>query len=95
VLDPADEDGSAAGERLERELAALGVDCLYDDRPLRPGVKLADAELVGVPYRLTVGARSLAEGNVELTERATRETRLLTVAEAAAVTAGEIDAHRR
>ncbi|MYD32836.1 MAG: proline--tRNA ligase [Acidimicrobiales bacterium] len=67
VLDPADEDQSAAGERLERELAALGVDCLYDDRPLRPGVKLADAELVGVPYRLTVGARSLAEGNVELT----------------------------
>ena len=54
-----------------------------------------DAELVGVPYRLTVGARSLAEGNVELTERSTRETRLLTVAEAAAVTAGEIAAHRR
>lgn len=95
VLDPADEAQSAAGEGLQRELAALGVDCLYDDRPLRPGVKLADAELVGVPYRLTVGARSLAEGNVELTERSTRETRLLTVAEAAAVTAGEIDAHRR
>lgn len=94
VLDPAGEDQSAAGEELQRELAALGVDCLYDDRPLRPGVKLADAELVGIPYRVTIGARSLAQGNVELTERAARETRLLAVAEAAAVTAQEIAANR-
>ena len=95
VLDPSDEAQSTAGEELERELTALGIECLFDDRPLRPGVKLADAELVGVPYRLTVGARSLAEGSVELTERSTRETRLLAVAEAAAVTAGEISLHRR
>ena len=95
VLDPADEDQAAAGEQLQRELAALGVDCLYDDRRLRPGVKLADAELVGIPYRLTIGGRSLAQGSAELTERASRETRLIAVAEAAAVAAREIKANRR
>ncbi len=95
VLDASDEAQSAAGEELRSGLAALGVDCLYDDRPLRPGVKLADAELVGVPYRVTVGARSLAQGNVELMQRSTRETRLVSVNEAAAVTAAEVNANRR
>ncbi len=95
VLDPADSTQSAAGEQLRGELASAGVDCLYDDRPLRPGVKLADAELVGVPYRVTIGARSLASGNVELTERATRDTRLVSLADAAAETARAIDVNRR
>ena len=95
VLDASDQAQAEAGTELRKELAALGVDCLYDDRPLRPGVKLADAELVGVPYRVTVGARSLAQGNVELTQRSTRETRLLPVDEAAALTAAEVDAQRR
>ena len=95
VLDASDQAQAEAGIELRKELAALGVDCLYDDRPLRPGVKLADAELVGVPYRVTVGARSLAQGNVELTQRSTRETRLLPVDEAAALTAAEVDARRR
>ena len=95
VLDASDQAQAEAGTELRKELAALGVDCLYDDRPLRPGVKLADAELVGVPYRVTVGARSLAQGNVELTQRSTRETRLLPVDEAAALTAAEVDARRR
>ena len=95
VLDASDQAQAEAGIELRKELAALGVDCLYDDRPLRPGVKLADAELVGVPYRVTVGARSLAQGNVELTQRSTRETRLLPVDEAAALTAAEVDAQRR
>ena len=95
VLDASDEAQSAAGEKLRSGLAALGVDCLCDDRPLRPGVKLADAELVGVPFRVTVGARSLAQGNVELMQRSTRETRLVSVDEAAAVTAAEVDANHR
>ena len=95
VLDASDQAQAEAGTELRKELAALGVDCLYDDRPLRPGVKLADAELVGVPYRVTVGARSLAQGNVEMTQRSTRETRLFPVDEAAALTAAEVDARRR
>ncbi|MFC8716118.1 proline--tRNA ligase [Kitasatospora sp. NPDC057198] len=59
-----------AAERLYGELGAAGVRVLLDDRAERPGVKFADAELIGVPRRLTVGARSLAAGVVELTDRA-------------------------
>ena len=92
VLDPADPAQSSASEVLYSELQRRNIDCLYDDRVLRPGVKLADAELVGIPYRVTVGARSLAQGNLELTERSTGETRMIEVGEApelvvAAVTA--------
>ncbi|MFD7729514.1 His/Gly/Thr/Pro-type tRNA ligase C-terminal domain-containing protein [Kitasatospora phosalacinea] len=59
-----------AAERLYAELGAAGVRVLLDDREERPGVKFADAELIGVPWRLTVGARSPAAGAVELTARA-------------------------
>ncbi|WP_419841444.1 proline--tRNA ligase [Candidatus Poriferisodalis sp.] len=94
VLEPSDAAQSAAGARLRRELADLRIDVLSDDRPLRPGVKLADAELVGIPYRLTIGARSLAHGNVELTERATRQTRMIALEHAAAETARAVQAAR-
>ncbi|WP_428122822.1 proline--tRNA ligase [Candidatus Poriferisodalis sp.] len=82
VLDPADPAQSSASEVLYSELQRRNIDCLYDDRVLRPGVKLADAELVGIPYRVTVGARSLAQGNLELTERSTGETQMIEVGEA-------------
>lgn len=59
----------AAGEQLYAELIEQGYEVLLDDRPLRPGVKFADAELVGVPYRITIGPRKLASGMVELTTR--------------------------
>ncbi len=58
-----------AGERLYAELGELGVDVLLDDREERPGVKFADAELIGVPFRITVGPRGLAEGVVEVITR--------------------------
>ncbi|WP_423922316.1 proline--tRNA ligase [Candidatus Poriferisodalis sp.] len=95
VLDPSDDAQSQAGEQVYRTLSDHGVDCLYDDRPLRPGVKLADAELVGIPYRVTIGARSLAQGNVEITERSSRDTRLAVLAVAGAELAGKIRANRR
>ncbi|WP_419945730.1 proline--tRNA ligase [Candidatus Poriferisodalis sp.] len=95
VLDPGDETQSSAGETLYRVLSERGVECILDDRALRPGVKLADTELVGIPFRVTVGARSLAEGNVELTERATGETALLALDAAAAEVAAQIAAQRR
>ena len=94
VLDPSDDAQSTAGEQIYRTLNDHGVDCLYDDRPLRPGVKLADAELVGIPYRVTIGARSLAQGNVEITERSSRDTRLAVLADAGAELAGKIRANR-
>jgi len=53
-------------ERLYQELQAAGIDVLYDDRVESPGVKFNDADLIGVPLRLTVSARSLENGGVEL-----------------------------
>ena len=61
-------------ERIYGELRDAGVEVIIDDRDARPGVKFSDIELVGIPYRVTVGPRTLAAGNVELTERATGET---------------------
>jgi prolyl-tRNA synthetase len=54
-----------AAEKLYEELKAAGVDVLYDDRDAGPGEKFADAELLGVPLRLTLGKRSLQSGTVE------------------------------
>jgi prolyl-tRNA synthetase len=55
--------------RLERQLQARGVEVLVDDRDERPGVKFKDADLIGVPLRVTVGSRSLSRGGVELKPR--------------------------
>jgi prolyl-tRNA synthetase len=63
-----------AAERLERELTAIGLDVLVDDRDERPGVKFKDADLIGIPFRLVPGPRALAKGAVELFERATGAT---------------------
>ena len=78
-----DDAAVAAAERLYGELQGLGVEVLLDDRDARAGVKFADAELVGIPWRITVG-RALAEGAVELTDRATGETQRVGVEDAAA-----------
>ena len=59
-----------AGERLYEQLRQAGIDTILDDRVERPGVKFADVELIGVPYRVTVGPRGLEKGIVEIQERA-------------------------
>ena len=64
-----DEAGVAAAESIYAELRANGVDVLLDDRDARAGVKFADAELVGFPYRITIG-KALNDGEVEVTTRA-------------------------
>ena len=69
-----DEAVTGVAERIYGELRNAGVEVIIDDRDARPGVKFSDIELVGIPYRVTVGPRALAAGNVELTERATGET---------------------
>jgi prolyl-tRNA synthetase len=63
-----------AGEQVYRRLVDAGVDVIIDDRPDRAGVKFSDAELVGIPFRVTIGKRGLADGVAELTDRATGET---------------------
>jgi prolyl-tRNA synthetase len=55
--------------KLHDELQAAGVDVLLDDRGERPGVMFAEADLMGIPHRLVVGERGLAEGNVEYKAR--------------------------
>src|SRR6202000_1339067 len=65
---------------------ALGLDALLDDRDERPGVKFKDADLIGVPYRITVG-KKLGSGLVELVERKTRQVTDVAVAEAATAAA--------
>ncbi|GHI86590.1 proline--tRNA ligase [Streptomyces xanthophaeus] len=62
----------AAG-KLYEQLRAAGVDAVLDDRRERLGIKLRDVELAGIPYRVTVGARGLAQGLVEVTDRAKRD----------------------
>lgn len=69
-------------EDLYRELHTQGANVLLDDRDLRPGAKLADVELIGVPYLVVVGSRSLAEGTVEFTERATSATKTIPITNA-------------
>lgn len=63
---------------LYEELQAAGVTVLFDDRDERPGAKFSDAELIGLPYRVTISRRLLDEGKFELTYRNSGETELLT-----------------
>ena len=56
------------------QLTNAGIEVLYDDRDERPGAKFADAELMGIPLRLTVSDRGIEAGAFELTDRATGET---------------------
>ena len=69
VRDPALQ---AAAEDIVRRLETAGYDVLLDDRDERPGVKFKDADLVGIPYRVTVG-KKVTEGTVEVVNRSTRE----------------------
>jgi prolyl-tRNA synthetase len=78
-----DDDTLAAGEKLYTELKEAGVDVLLDDRDARAGVKFADAELVGIPFRLTVGPKGLASGEIELTERRSGDTQNVALGTAA------------
>ena len=67
------DESMAVAERLYDELRAAGVDVLLDDRDGRPGVKFADAELVGIPLRVAIGPRGLDNGQLEFTVRSNGE----------------------
>lgn len=60
-----------AGENLYKDLHRAGLDVLLDDRDERAGVKFKDADLIGIPYRITVG-KKVSEGSVELFDRKTK-----------------------
>jgi prolyl-tRNA synthetase len=68
-----------AGEQVYRRLLEAGIDVIIDDRAARAGEKFSDAELAGIPLRITIGKRGLAAGTAEVTERATGETATVTL----------------
>jgi prolyl-tRNA synthetase len=70
-------DTDAACERLYCELRGKGVEVLYDDLEQRPGAKFASADLIGIPWQVLVGPKGLAEGKVELKQRADGSRELL------------------
>jgi len=72
---------SEVAEKLYEELEAAGMEVLFNDRKESPGVKFNDADLLGIPVRVTVSARTLEKDSVELKMRAEKETSLIPVAE--------------
>ena len=77
-LKQGDEEADAACEALYKSLTALGLEPLYDDRKERAGGKFATMDLIGLPWRITVGPRGLKNGVVELTSRRTGESEEMT-----------------
>ena len=72
---------SNAAEEIYADLQAAGVEVLFDDRDGSPGVKFNDADLIGLPLRITVGDRALKKGGVELKRRDSRDSEIIPLAE--------------
>jgi prolyl-tRNA synthetase len=85
----------ATAQRMYDELTAAGIDVLFDDRDERPGVKFKDADLIGVPFRIAVGKKGVAEGIVELKRRSGAEVRKIKIDEAAKLVAAEVEGERK
>jgi len=87
LLDPDKEDVAKVAGELEAALEAQGIDVIVDDRAERPGVKFKDADLIGFPVRVVVGAKGLANGGVEVKRRCDDKTgmKIVPVAEAVEV----------
>src|SRR5688572_25059197 len=96
VLDLQQDDPAvvATATRIYDELTAAGIEVLYDDRNERAGVKFKDADLIGLPFRIAVGKKGVAEGVVELKRRRSPDVRKLKIDEAARVVAAEVMAER-
>ncbi len=75
VLDPDNPEVLQSAEIVYRDLGARGLDVFMDDRVERPGVKFKDADLLGMPIRINIGGRGLANGEVEVITRKTKEMR--------------------
>jgi prolyl-tRNA synthetase len=82
-------------DRLESEMTAAGLEVLYDDRDERPGVKFKDADLIGMPYRIAVGKKGVAEGVVEIKARRSPDVVKVKVEEAVAYVRERIERERQ
>jgi prolyl-tRNA synthetase len=76
-LDPKSEKISGAAEDFYRELQEEGIEVLLDDRDERPGIKFKDGDLIGIPYRVTIGKRFDQQGEIEIRRRGNGETNSL------------------
>jgi prolyl-tRNA synthetase len=85
------EDSEANAEMLYGELQAAGIEVLYDDRDESPGVKFNDADLIGLPIRLTVSTRAMKQGGVEFKRRDQKEKRVIPTTEIISGVSAEID----
>jgi len=94
-LQPNDEAVRVACDALYDELTRAGIEVLYDDRDERPGVKFKDADLIGLPYRIAVGKKGLAEGTVEVKARRAPEVSKLSVTDAVAQVVARVKEERR
>jgi prolyl-tRNA synthetase len=81
-----------AADQLYADLDAAGIDVLLDDRDARPGVKFADAELIGIPHRLVVGDRGLETGKLEYRHRRDSESTEIPAADVVAYIEGKVRA---
>ncbi len=79
-----------AADRLYEDLGAAGIDVLLDDRDARPGVKFADAELIGIPHRLVIGDRGLETGKLEYRHRRDSESTEIPAADVVAYIEGKV-----
>jgi prolyl-tRNA synthetase len=92
ALNPGKETGVLAeAEEIYFRLEKLGLDVLFDDRDERPGIKFKDNDLIGIPIRIVVGSKGLAEGKVEVKIRSTGEMLLLPIEEAIARVEGMVN----
>ncbi len=82
ALNTKDKGVMAEAEEIYFRLEKLGIDVLFDDRDERPGIKFKDNDLIGIPLRIVVGSKGLAEGKVEVKLRSTGEVHLLPIEEA-------------
>jgi len=89
-LDPQDATAAEVAKRLAQAAESAGADVLVDDRAERPGVKFKDADLVGMPLRLTVGGKGLKEGVVEMKWRNAKDVRKVPLADAEAAVAAAV-----
>lgn len=92
VLDPQLAEASDLAQRLAAAAERAGADVLIDDRIERPGVKFKDADLIGIPLRVTIGGKGLKEGIVEVKARRAKDVSKVPLAEAEAHLASTIAA---
>ena len=83
IIIPIGFDRSEAVRKITNELYAqileLGLEVLFDDRHVRPGVKLADAELIGIPHRVVVSEKGIEENNIEYRHRSQKDSKMMTI----------------